>query len=177
MKKVLRIISVILCAFLISFVVPLGASKKVKAANYDPIIQFQCHIANYGWQPWTENGGIGGTTGQALRLEAIKIQFMPKYQEANLHIKYRAHVSNIGWQPWVEDGQVAGTTGQSLAIEAIQIEIVDDNGNLKNNYNVSYCAHVSNIGWQPWVENGQIAGTTGQALPMEAIEIYASKLW
>ena len=106
---------------------------------------------------------IAGTTGQRLRMGAIKIRLVGA--PSNLHIYYRAYVQNIGWQDWVCDGAMAGTTGQSLRIEALEIKLVEDVSG------VNYEAHVQNTGWQSQVQDGQTAGTTGQALRIEAMKI------
>ncbi|MDP4143197.1 MAG: Ig-like domain-containing protein [Bacillota bacterium] len=141
-----------------------------------PAIEYQAHVQNIGWQNWVDSGNVAGTTGQSLRMEAIRIRFKAPYNnDHNLHIMYRAHVANLGWLPWVKDGEVAGTTGQSLRMEALEIKIVDNNGVVRSDYNLSYQAHVQDIGWQNLVYTGQTAGTTGQSLRMEAVIINASK--
>ena len=88
-----------------------------------------------------------------------------------VHVEYRVHVSNIGWMNWVRDGEVAGVPGQNEAIEAIEIKLVDNNGNLSDDYEIAYVIHIRNIGWEenPSV-NGQTSGTVGRALPIEALE-------
>lgn len=128
-------------------------------------ICYQAHVQNIGWQGTVCNGQTAGTTGQNLRIEAIKIflQGAP----AGVGICYQAHVQNIGWQSTVCNGQEAGTTGQNLRIEAIKIWLTNPPSGAK----VSYRAHVQNIGWQGWVSDQGIAGTVGQGLRIEALEI------
>ncbi len=130
-----------------------------------PSICYQAHVQNIGWQDFVCDGEVAGTTGQSLRMEAIRIILVnaPRH----MSVCYRAHVQNIGWQPFVCNGRVAGTTGQSLRMEAIQIVLF----NAHHRFAVCYQAHVQNIGWQPFVCNGRVAGTTGQSLRMEAIRI------
>ena len=82
------------------------------------------HVQNIGWQNWVKNGEIAGTTGQSLRVEAIRIK-LPNDLIGFGDVEYQVHVQNIGWQNWVKNGEIAGTTGQSLRVEAIQIELVD----------------------------------------------------
>jgi len=129
-----------------------------------PNICYQAYVQNRGWQFPVCNGQVAGTTGQNLRMEAIKIWLFNA--NAGERVCYQAHVQNIGWQASVCDGQVAGTTGQSLRLEAIQLSLVKPGPNDA----VCYQAHVQNIGWQSPVCNGQTAGTTGQGLRMEAIK-------
>ena len=129
-----------------------------------PAICYQAYVQNTGWQYPVCNGRVAGTTGQSLRMEAIKIWLINAGSGES--VCYQAHVENIGWQSSVCDGQVAGTTGQSLRMEALQVSI----SNPASNDVVCYQASVENTGWQTPVCNGQTAGTTGQSLRMEAIK-------
>ncbi len=128
-------------------------------------INYKSHVANIGWQNWVSNGELSGTTGQYLRMEAIRIKIsgLPSWW----NVEYRVHVSEIGWLNWVRNGEIAGTTGQSRQMEAIQIRLL----NAPSNFTVRYRAHVKDLGWMSWVSNGQTAGTTGQSRQMEAIQI------
>ena len=127
------------------------------------------HVQNIGWQPQKKDGEVAGTTGRALRMEAIKISPISKsaqYKKDNIKIYYQVHIQNIGWQRYVEENQVAGTTGRKLRIEAIKIKLSDN-----NDYSIRYRVHVQNIGWMPWKYDDEIAGTTGCSLRIEAIQI------
>ena len=118
------------------------------------------HVQTLGWLPATT--GTIGTTGKALRLEAVILTDLP--------VSYRAHVQGIGWQGWKPDaldGGVAGTTGRALRMEAIQIKLSDPA--MLDAYSVEYQAHVAGRGWLPWVKDGATAGTTGEARQMEAL--------
>jgi uncharacterized protein YvpB len=66
---------------------------------------------------------MAGTSGQALRMEALQISL---YGEVAQHfdVMYRAHVQNIGWQPWTFNDGLAGTTGRALRVEALQIKLM-----------------------------------------------------
>ena len=64
---------------------------------------------------------MAGTSGQALRLEGIRIQLENSDEYS---VQYRVHVQNIGWQDWKTDGEMAGTEGQALRLEAIEIKII-----------------------------------------------------
>ncbi len=132
-------------------------------------IKYQAHVQNIGWQEWKNNDIVAGTEGQALRVEALKMQL--KNKPNNVHIKYRAHVQNIGWQDWKTDGEIAGTEGEALRIEAIQVKIEGIDG-----YVVEYKSHVQNIGWQPWASDEMISGTVLQSLRVEAIKLRIVKL-
>ncbi len=135
---------------------------KVKALS----VEYSAHSQNKGWLPSVKDGETAGTTGLALRMEAIKI--LVKDSELSGSIEYQVHSQNKGWLPSVKDGEIGGTTGLTLRMEAVKINLT---GDLKNKYSVYYRAHVQNKGWLPWVKDGEMAGTTGLALRMEAIEI------
>lgn len=129
-------------------------------------ISYKTHIQNKGWEEtWSVNGLTSGTSGQSLRLEAIKIVIA---NNPNLGVRYKTHVQNIGWQNWVKDGVMSGTEGKSYRLEAIQIELT---GSDASKYDVYYCVHAQNYGWLGWAKNGAQSGTANQSLRLEAIRI------
>lgn len=130
-------------------------------------IKYNVHGEDYGWQNEVTDGKTSGTTGQARRVEGIKIKIEEGPQDLN--IRYRTHSQDIeGWSGWKKNGEIGGTTGQRKRLEAIQIEL---EGKVAKNYNVEYRVHVQDIGWMPWIKNGQTAGTMGKSKRIEAIEI------
>ena len=118
----------------------------------------QGHVQDLGWLPTSTT--IIGTTGKALRLEAVKLSGFP--------VEYQAHVQNLGWLPWVDAGEQAGTTGKSLRMEAIKIRLVPTAAMFGS---VEYRCHVQDYGWLKWTRDGGLCGTTGQAKRLEAIEV------
>ena len=133
-------------------IVPLAA-----AAAPTPV-PGQGHVQNIGWMPTSTT--IIGTTGKALRLEAVKLTGFP--------VEYQAHVQDRGWLPWVDAGETAGTTGKSLRMEAIKIRLVPTAAMFGS---VEYRCHVQDYGWLKWTKDGGLCGTTGQAKRLEAIEV------
>ncbi|MCR5105553.1 MAG: hypothetical protein K6B68_14050 [Eubacterium sp.] len=134
------------------------------------------HVANAGWLNWAKNGSTAGSTGAALRAEAIQIKIVKKGKVVSgtgraditkTPLTYRAHIQNNGWLNTVGEGATAGSTGQSKRLEALIINLKDYNGQS----GITYSCHVSDIGWQGWRTSGQMAGTTGQARRIEAIKI------
>ena len=133
-------------------------------------ISYQAHVQDYGWVAWVSNGQVAGTTGQARRLEALRIDLSGSSSPA-AQICYEAYVQGVGWQGAVcGNGQMVGTVGQALRMEGIKIWV-------KNapDLAVCYSAHVENIGWQNEVCNGEAAGAPGHALRVEAITIQLRK--
>jgi hypothetical protein len=130
----------------------------------DPFPRYSAHVEGIGWQPFVEDGEAAGTTGQFLRLEALRIALEGAPPGAS--IIYRLHVQDEGWQDFVANGAIAGTVGRSLRAEAIEIFLDNLPG-----WSVEYRVHVEREGWQDWAHDGQATGTTGRALRMEAVEI------
>jgi len=146
-----------------------GASDAAPSATVSVIT----HIQNIGWgQGWqqatstaTEVGiASAGTSGRALRLEAMQIQVagIPG------SVSYQVHVQNLGWQAAQADGGTAGTSGKSLRLEGLRIALA---GEISQWYDIEYRTHVQNVGWQDWVRNGAMAGTTGRGLRLEALDV------
>lgn len=80
-------------------------------------IKISAHVAEKGWLD-----NVGGTTGQKLSLEAIKVS-LKNGLEKKYDLHYQVHVAEKGWMNWVKNGEIAGTTGQKLAIQAIRFKL------------------------------------------------------
>ncbi len=126
---------------------------------------YSAHCQTYGWNaPSGKDGSTAGTTGEAKRLEAIKIKIQGD------GIEYRSHVQKKGWEPtWSKDGAESGTTGQAKRLEAIQIRLKDDLAN--KGYHVWYRVHSQTYGWLGWAKDGEPAGTLNMAKRAEAYEV------
>lgn len=129
------------------------------------MIKYQTHVQNIGWQGEKADGEMSGTTGQSLRLEAIKIQLSSSIDGG---IVYKTHVQDYGWLNFVTNGQASGTSGQAKRLEAIQMQLT---GNAKNQYDLYYRVHAQNFGWLGWAKNGESAGTAGYSYRLEGIQI------
>ena len=155
----------LILSLIIIIIGTLFCSQKVTYATNNKInITYEAHVQNVGWQKTINESETAGTTGIALRMEAINIH----NSNPDFKLLYRVHVQNIGWMDWKEQGEIAGTTGIALRMEAIQIKLENQK---EEKYSVQYRSHVQNIGWQDWVYDGETSGTTGIALRAEAIEI------
>ena len=129
------------------------------------MIKYQTHVQNIGWQGEKADGEMSGTTGQSLRLEAIKIQLSSSIDGG---IVYKTHVQDYGWLNFVTNGKASGTTGQAKRLEAIQMQLT---GNAMNQYDLYYRVHAQNFGWLGWAKNGESAGTAGYSYRLEGIQI------
>ncbi len=147
---------------------PAGGTEAPLILKNNNSLTYQTHVQSIGWQNSVNQNAISGTTGQAKRLEAIRIYF----NSLDGGIRYRTHIQSYGWQDWVSDGETSGTTGQAKRLEAIQIELT---GNAAAEYDIYYRVHVQTYGWMDWAKNGQPAGSEGYAKRMEAIQIQLVK--
>ena len=163
MKRFLCLLMSVIFVFSIIFSDNLSVVSHA-AGEILPTVQYRVHVQSKGWTGYTTQG-VSGTTGKALRLEAVQIKVSGV---ENLGVRYRTHVQTYSWQNYVADGAVSGTTGKSKRMEAIQIELTGAN---KDNYDIYYRVHVQSFGWMNWAKNGEIAGTEGFGKRMEALEI------
>lgn len=161
-----------------------------------PQIMYQVHVQKKGWMDWVSDYEVAGTTGESLRVEAVRIKLVeeegPEQTEDELpeeedtltenpetevkeesHVEYRVHVRNIGWQDWKRDGELAGTTGEKLQIEAIQIRLT---GDIASEYEVYYKSHSATFGWFGLVKGGDYSGTERMSKRIEAISIGLEKI-
>lgn len=125
-------------------------------------VAFDGHVQRIGWESGDQSIG---TTGQSLRIEALRAHLVGGEYEGD--ILYRAHVQRQGWQETVSNGELCGTTGQSLRIEALTMSL---GGAAEEHYDVWYRLHVQKYGWLGWACNGEKAGTAGLSLRVESIQ-------
>ena len=132
----------------------------------DPSVAYSTHVESHGWMKEVTDGKMSGTSGEAKRLEAIKIRLKNAPYSGN--IEYRTHVQTYGWLNWEKNGATSGTSGEKKRMEAIQIKLT---GDMAKYYDIYYRVHAQSFGWLGWAKNGESAGTEGLAKRLEAIEI------
>lgn len=129
-------------------------------------LKYRAHVQNVGWCPEVHDGQTAGTTGLALRLEALKIN-----PPEGLELEVIAHIQNKGDTTFkgIKKGNdvVIGTTGKALRLEGLTIKCTKNTTGKK----LQYRTHVQNEGWQPWKSESEFAGTRGKALRCEAVQI------
>lgn len=139
----------------------------VSAANLGKAtINLSTHVQRLGWSSTTGDNIRGGTTGQSLRVEGMKMNIANA--ELSGGISYKSHIQGIGWQAERSNGALSGTTGQSRRLEAVQVKLT---GALARVYDVYYRVHSQTYGWLDWAVNDQKAGTISLGKRAEAIEI------
>lgn len=134
--------------------------------NDPATIVFSSHVQQKGWLPEVTNGKVTGTTGQALRMEALKVTLKDSQYAGS--ISYRTHVQSMGWTNEVTNGAIGGTVGKGKRMEAIEIRLT---GEIAKHYDIYYRVHAQSYGWLGWAKNGMPAGTEGLAKRLESIEI------
>lgn len=150
-----------------------GGSAPAKVGDSDKamearLVGYQTHVQDIGTQAYVYDGDVAGTSGQAKRMESIRIN-LPSTMASEGKIEYRSHVQYIGWEKdWKQTNQLSGTTGKSLRLEAIQMKLF---GNIAKEYDVYYRVHAQNFGWLGWAKNGEEAGTAGYSYRLEAIQV------
>ncbi|MEH7494827.1 N-acetylmuramoyl-L-alanine amidase [Neobacillus niacini] len=131
-----------------------------------PSVVYSTNVEGLGWLDFVANGQMGGTTGKAKHIEAIKIDLQDTLYSGD--ISYSTHIQDIGWLNNVSNGEISGTTQQGKQMEAIKINVT---GELARYFDVYYRVHIQDYGWLGWAKNGMKAGSEGLAKPIEAIEI------
>jgi len=178
----------------------------INTTGYAGGIRYATHIENIGWQASVNvtttgssttvvNGGLSGTEGRALRMEAMTIELTGELA-AHYDIYYRVHTENIGWMGWAKNGETAGSAGHALRLEALQVVILPKGSAVPaNNYmgvttpagtprmidpsiissglGFSAVIHIQDIGDRSYTAatGTTILGTTGQRLRLEAMTL------
>lgn len=131
-------------------------------------LTYSSHVGYIGWIDGIHQNQLGGTTGQAKLLEAVRFTNLTSIFGSDLAINCSAYVARTGWIENVTTNGVCGTTGQAKTLEAIRLSL---SGALASKYDIYYQAHISYVGWQNWVKNGETAGTPGSGKNIEAIVV------
>lgn len=83
-------------------------------------VSYSAYVQGTGWQAEQSNGGIAGTTGKALRMEAIKMRLTGSLAQ-KYSITYAVYVGGKGWTAYSKDNAMAGTIGENRNITALSI--------------------------------------------------------
>ncbi len=135
-------------------------------------VKYNSHVQNIGWMKDVVDGAASGTTGKALRVEAMGLHLEGNQYSGGL--TYSAHAQRKGWMNPVSISAndsstvIMGTSGQGLRMEAIKIQLT---GEVANYYDVYYQVHAQSVGWLDWAKNGEEAGTAGFSYRLEAIKV------
>ncbi|MDD4699771.1 MAG: SH3 domain-containing protein, partial [Oscillospiraceae bacterium] len=141
-------------------------SNSFVSAYGNSLITYRTHVQDIGWQGFSGDGKLSGTTGKSLRLEGINIKLSTQLPSGS--VSYSTHVQDIGWMNSVSDGALSGTTGKAKRLEGIVISL---SGEVSKQYDIYYRVHVQDYGWMGWAKNGEIAGSAGFSYRLECIQI------
>ena len=96
--------------------VPDTAPSPSPPPSSSSMLTYNSHVQTHGWMGYIPEGEISGTSGEAKRLEAIRIRLNnPDYEGS---VEYCTHVQTYGWQEWKSDDAVSGTQGEAKRMEA-----------------------------------------------------------
>ena len=147
-------------------------AEPAQAEGAAPVsLSYSAHVSNIGWMGAVAGGGVAGTTGRGLPLEALRLVLSDASTGEPLGadaISVEAHVSNVGWQAAVGNGGTAGTTGRSRAVEALRVRL---SGELSARYTVWYRVHSAEFGWLGWACDGADAGSAGYGRAVQAVQV------
>lgn len=118
-----------------------GINIKLTNKPYSGSVVYTTHVQTYGWQgnenditTWKRDGQMSGTSGEAKRLEAIRISLTGEMAK-HYDIYYRVHAQTYGWLAWTKNGAPAGTAGYAKRLEGIQVVLVPKGASAPaNNY-------------------------------------------
>lgn len=165
MKRAEKITALLLVLVLVLGAFSIFANRPVAKAATKASISYSCHQQTYGDSKLCYNGASCGVTGQAKRVEALRVSIK---SDLKGNVVYNAYCQKYGWRGWKANGQLAGTSGEAKRMEAVMIKLT---GEIATQYSVYYRVHIQKLGWSDWKRDGETAGTTGQALRLEAFEI------
>lgn len=135
-------------------------------ADSPSVVSYSAHVSNIGWQDYTSQNGVGGTTHQNRRLEALKIN-LPDDSE-HFSIEYSLYSANKGWDDWVSNNEIAGAEGINNVTRALRVRLT---GYLSANYSIYYRTYSTDSGWSDWVCDGETSGKISATNTLEAVQV------
>ena len=132
-------------------------------------VRYSTYVAGKGWQSVSADGAQNGTTGQALPVEAFRVQVANADYDCDGDIQYEAYMQSHKWYGGKKSSNAeAGIPGGGKRLEAVKMSLT---GSLAEKYDVYYRTYVQTYGWLDWAKNGQEAGTFDYAKRVEAIQV------
>ena len=132
-------------------------------------VKYSTYVQGKGWQAVSTDGTANGTTGQALPVEALKVQIENKEYDCTGDIEYEVYMQSYGWQgSTAKNYAEAGIAGGGKRLEAVRMRLT---GTLNDRYEIYYRVYVQTYGWLDWAKNWQSAGTFDYAKRVEAIQV------
>lgn len=132
-------------------------------------VKYSTYVQGKGWQSVSADGAQNGTTGQALSVEAFRVEVANLDYDCDGDIQYEAYMQSYRWQGSVKANYAeAGIAGGGKRLEAVRMRLT---GTLKERYDIYYRVYVQTYGWLDWAKDWQSAGTFDYAKRVEAIQV------
>lgn len=146
------------------------------AAKNNIGLYYRGHVQNIGTCDWVHDGQVCGTTGEALRLEALWINTeLLRRVKGYEHVKIDVlvHLSDKGDRMYANVGKDVkiGTTGEARRIEGLELQC----SGLPEGKRLKFQVHEQDKGWSSVAtanEIGAFRGSTGEARRIEAVRIW-----
>ena len=139
-------------------------------------LKYRSHVQDLGTLAWVRDGQTSGTTGDALRLEALQIDveaLRKKKGYADVKIDALAHIQNVGDVTYQNIGKdtIIGTEGESKRLEGLELQCTG----LPNGKALKFQVHEQDKGWSSVAtadEIGAFRGSVGEKRRIEAVKIW-----
>ena len=136
-------------------------------------LQYRIYISKKGWQEWTDNGQITGSTTNSV-ITGFQMRLTGELADA-YGIWYSAWTDlHKGQQGWVCDGAMAGSAAENRRIEQIRIMLVRRN-RMIGETDISFRSYVESSKWEKaWKYNKLVSGRPGKNKRIEGLELSLS---
>lgn len=139
-------------------------------------LKYRSHVQDLGTLAWVRDGQTSGTTGDALRLEALQIDveaLRKKKGYSDVKIDALAHIQNVGDVTYQNIGKdtIIGTEGESKRLEGLELQCTG----LPNGKALKFQVHEQDKGWSSVAtadEIGAFRGSVGEKRRIEAVRIW-----
>jgi Astacin (Peptidase family M12A)/Clostridial hydrophobic W len=100
-------------------------SKTNELQNKQVELFYRVYVRNKGWLDWTPSGGVAGTTGLGLPLEAIEFDLVAlDTNSANCKVRHTVKMSRTGWTPISQArASRSGIIGDNQEIVGFQVGV------------------------------------------------------
>ncbi|MBE6464502.1 MAG: hypothetical protein E7003_04190 [Eggerthellaceae bacterium] len=133
-------------------------------AFVEPLVSYEAHTSNGGWQPRKSDGDTAGIIGGET-LDALYVISASSTIDGS--VVSQGYVEFSGWQTEISD-DTSGEIGQPGALQAIRLSL---DGEVSGLYDIYYRTHLADKGWMDWASNGESAGSVGYGRHIDAVQV------
>lgn len=139
-------------------------------------LNYRSYVQELGLLDWVHDGEVSGTTGAALRLEALMIdtEALRKVRGySKVQIDALAHIQNVGDVTFenVTRNTPIGTVGENKRMEGLELQVKG----LPKGKKLKFQVHEQNKGWTSVATAdsiGAFRGSVGESRRIEAVKIW-----